>query len=303
LDDVAGIATRYGLDSISVARLTGGVANSSFKVESVGSSYVVTVLDNHTDASAVRLVRLLRLLETYGSPSVVLHPAVDAAHVTSFHGVPIIVTHFVVGNCYEWLPSSFLKKVGEDLRAFHSLPQIDFLPQFSRRFTDSMRDQLASFADQEFADWASRRVEESRWIVGETGLPSGLVHGDIFSDNLIVSDDGKITFLDWETATHDFVVMDLAHAVLGLCKKGSRLRPERVRLLLSGYSASNKLNGYERILLRDSIIYAAVYVAWHRYYRHNILNPSPTKAGYYKEIPPFVDTLKGSWDEVFEPLS
>jgi homoserine kinase type II len=75
-------------------------------------------------------------------------------------------------------------------------------------------------------------------IVGtrDTSLPRGLVHGDLFRDNVLFGEAGEITaLLDFESASSDVLAFDVMVTVLAWCYR-ERLEPSLARAMLAGYT-------------------------------------------------------------------
>jgi Ser/Thr protein kinase RdoA (MazF antagonist) len=65
-------------------------------------------------------------------------------------------------------------------------------------------------------------------------LPQGSTHGDLFNDNLVRADDGWHV-IDWEYAARDSLVLDVAIALVGVCRTGTTLPASGVERFLAGY--------------------------------------------------------------------
>ena len=84
-------------------------------------------------------------------------------------------------------------------------------------------------------------LEEER----STQLPQGLIHGDLFRDNVLLSGDDVSALLDFESASLGTFVYDLMVTILAWCF-GSELDEELVLALLSGYTSVRRLSALER---------------------------------------------------------
>lgn len=83
-------------------------------------------------------------------------------------------------------------------------------------------------------------VEES-W---PTGLPQGVVHGDLFRDNVRWQGDEIVAAIDWESASDGELLYDVVVAWLAWCY-GDTFEPELGRALFAGYSRERPLNAEE----------------------------------------------------------
>ena len=69
-------------------------------------------------------------------------------------------------------------------------------------------------------------------------LPLGLIHGDLFIDNVLYDDRGTLTaLLDFEQAAWGRLAYDLAVTTLAFGYGGDDFRPEIVRALIDAYAA------------------------------------------------------------------
>jgi homoserine kinase type II len=81
-------------------------------------------------------------------------------------------------------------------------------------------------------------------LAGSRALPAaprGLVHGDLFLDNVLWRDGSVAALLDWEMSCVDALAWDLAVVVNAWCY-GDRFEPALVRAFLAGYQERRALD-------------------------------------------------------------
>lgn len=88
-------------------------------------------------------------------------------------------------------------------------------------------------------------------------LPSGVIHGDLFRDNVRWEGPEIALALDWESASDGLFVYDLAVTTLAWCY-GDALSWELVAALVGGYEAARPLADPERAFFRVALEAAAV---------------------------------------------
>jgi homoserine kinase type II len=76
----------------------------------------------------------------------------------------------------------------------------------------------------------------------ETKLPRGIIHGDLFADNLVFEDDKLVAVLDFEAAARGRFVFDLATAVNALCYAGDVYDLKRFEAIMAGYESLRPLS-------------------------------------------------------------
>jgi homoserine kinase type II len=93
--------------------------------------------------------------------------------------------------------------------------------------------------------------------VGEL-LPCGVIHGDLFMDNVKWIGDRVSAIFDFEMACRDLLVLDLAIALNAWCFDSGRYLPDLSRMLLAGYEDERPLGSTERDALYRSALFGAV---------------------------------------------
>jgi homoserine kinase type II len=290
--DVAFLEERYGLAGLVIEPVKGGAANSSFKVTSDCSQYVLTVLDNHDHASALALAEQTGALYGAGYPTTHLVSDVDGDLVPLMGGRPVVLKDWVNGDVVETLHLEQLVTAGEHLARLHNLPpDLVVVPVGTRRLAPERLALIPGFTDQEFAAWLQDHLAQVREAERDVSRPRALCHGDLFADNIVVGADGLLTILDWETISLDDPLLDLGMTALGLCRTNGLLSVERLAALVSGYARLRSEVRDDLDQLATEIVHAALIIAFHRYYRHNVRFPDPTKATIHRELYAFVESV------------
>ena len=80
----------------------------------------------------------------------------------------------------------------------------------------------------------------TRYLEGK--LPKGMIHGDIFADNLLFRGEKLIAVLDFDAACRGKFIFDIATAVNALCFVDGGYSLDRFRYLLHGYESVRTLS-------------------------------------------------------------
>lgn len=288
------LLAQYGLRPLTARPLAGGAANSSYLVDSDSAPHVLTVLDNHDTQSAEQLAALLEHLVRHHVPT--SRPLVTSKgeRLTQISGRPVLFKEYIAGRCLPELSADQCRTAGALLAKIHSVQPPAWLPSNARRLPADWLTEAGDFADRKFVDWMTNQWEEARDVESLRG-PWGLVHGDYFPDNIVVTSTGDLAILDWETATHDLLVLDIGMAIVGLCRTDGCFHADRAVELLRGYESGRTLTDGEKAQLANAARYASIVIAYHRYRRHHLTHPDPTKQHLYQEIPRFVQSLDNGW--------
>ncbi|MGW1546803.1 phosphotransferase [Streptomyces sp. NPDC002346] len=296
--DLPAVADSYGLDDPRLAPLSGGAANSSFRLSTASAEFVLTILDNHDEASAESLAAHTQALFLLGVPTSAVVPATDGSLITHFDGRPLILKVWTEGRVEQPLPATLLPEAGRILAQLHALspqsPGLTDIPIGTRRLSADHEALIPGLPDGDFAAWLTDQLSRIHWAEATSRRPRTVTHGDLFDDNIIVRTDGNLTVLDWETISLDDPLLDLGMAAVGLAQENGELAPERVKALVAGYEQIAPLSEEDVAALPGEITHAALIIAFHRYYRHHVRFPDPSKATYHLEMIRFVESVEGA---------
>ncbi|MGH3906995.1 MAG: phosphotransferase, partial [Pseudonocardiaceae bacterium] len=213
--------------------------------------------------------------------------------VVSWRGKPVILKPYIAGKPLDILPEKLLPAIGRLLASIHSVPPPPNLSPQGRHLPRDWQEVLAILPCTPLYDEllsASKALDAKEWKT----LPRGFVHGDLFGDNLLLTDSDRLVVLDWETATIEPFILDIGISAVAFCRTDGRFNKEGFFKLLAGYEERRPLGRKEQLLLLAAVRYANAMLAYHRYVRHNIRYPDPAKADLYQELLDFAYRLPPS---------
>jgi len=268
-DDIRGIADSYDLTMVDYERIVAGAANSNYIVRAQQARYVLTVFEDTTPALAVEHGRLLSLLKEYALPSPRPLLAVNGEIAIAHNGKPVMMKEYVAGLVCRHPDKTMLHQVGTAMATLHQVPCPDFLsirqPYGVQKYSSIQGQEI----DTEYEDWIAKRLsylEQQK----PRGLPRGLIHGDLFYDNVLFEDTRLTAIIDFEDATCDDKVFDLGMGIIGLCIEEEGIVPEKARALVKGYEQIRELEEGETRSLQLYVEYAAATVSCWRYWKYHV---------------------------------
>ncbi|WP_336788865.1 aminoglycoside phosphotransferase family protein [Paenibacillus sp. MMO-177] len=104
--------------------------------------------------------------------------------------------------------------------------------------------------------WTELRSPEIIDLLDREPIRPVLIHNDITSPNVIISDDGPLFLIDWDHVKVGSIYVELAKALINTCQ----FNPDFMHSLLNGYEELYPLNRTERKLI--SLIYRLPREAW-----------------------------------------
>lgn len=133
-----------------------------------------------------------------------------------------------------------------------------------------------------------REVARHRWA---RDLPRGIVHGDLFIDNVRFRSGKLCGVLDFEMASTSPMIFDLAVAMGDWAFSHDRFLPERAAALLQGYARQRPLKEQELDGLYEMCRFAAARFAMTRFYDFEVRR-RPEAQRLYKDYRHFLERLR-----------
>jgi len=115
-------------------------------------------------------------------------------------------------------------------------------------------------------------------------LPTGLVHGDIFFDNILFEGNDLTGIIDFEEACNYYKVFDLGMCIVGTCVENGSVSLDKAKSLLAGYESIRKLEDTERKVLPLFSEYGAIATSFWRFRHHFITNPHSQRDNYLEMV-------------------
>ena len=266
LDEVEAraVCEAYGLALESIEPLPAhGTVNSNFRVRASGRVWFLRLNEGKREQDVAAEVALVDRLRTHGLPTPEIVRARDGRAIVPAAGRPATLFPWLDGR--EAAPNakepSTVALVGAALGRLHRAGWGMTAAELPRNYysLDALERRLESFADDlRVADIVpALRYELDRARRRRAGV-CGLIHQDLFPDNVLVDDAGAlVAVLDFEQATHGLLVYDVAVALNAWCWTGSRIHKPAVDSVLLAYEAIRPLDQSERLRLVDEARLAA----------------------------------------------
>ena len=290
--DIHSLAHNYDLRVINFLPIDGGSGNSSYILKTEQASYVLTVCDDKKIDEVFKMGQLLLLLETHNIPCNRLISPVNSEILTTFttaDGVkPVILKNYIEGQVIKQLDETMLFEVGRQAAQLNQISPPDYLPtnhSYGRQFFSRA---IGLNIDTKYESWLSEEIDYLEENIAEN-LPRGLIHGDLFYDNLLFDPlssmpGGFKAIIDFEDACHYHLIFELGMGILGTCINDITINLDKARSLVNGYQQIRPLEQIEKESLQLFVRYAAIATSYWRFNKYNIEEPSQHKASHHLQM-------------------
>ncbi len=259
------LAAEYALGPLGdLSGIPAGSVISNFTLNLGGRRIFLRIYEEQDGAGAAREAAMLERLAGSGVPTPPPIPRRDGGLVSSVRGKPAALFPWRDGVicCQAGVTERVAERLGRALAQVHVAG--GGVPCQPGRFGfESLCDRLDGVARSGDARFAALepalraeliRIHRAR----DARLPGGLIHSDLFRDNVLWDPEwGIAALLDFESACAGTYVYDLMVCVLSWCF-GSDLQPELAQAMCRGYEQLRPLGESERDALLVEGSFAAL---------------------------------------------
>ncbi len=267
--ELANWLPQYGVGELSdYQRISTGIENSNYFVNTTDTAnvhrWVVTILEQDYPSRNL-LVPLANSLQRAGLPVPRIVTNGDGNSVVSLVGKPAILSTRLPGEHPVNPTTNQCMAVGRFLARFHraSSGARSHAKLFDRdlNWLQSNGEQVAPYLPFDQQSLLRRALGHLKSLLNRRDLaclPTGIVHGDLFRDNVLFTNRGLSGVLDFHHAGEHYLLFDIAVAINDWCTDGSGvLDTDRTVALLRAYNGERPLSAEELWFLPLFMIYGA----------------------------------------------
>ena len=230
-----------------------GVENSNFLLHTDKAPYILTLYEKRVDpADLPFFLGLMQHLADRGLSCPLPVARRDGALLGRLASRPAALISFLEGMWLRKPAAHHCRQVGEALARMHlagqgfaisrrnALSVSGWRPLWDK--SEARADEVEAGLKNEIA--AELDMLESRW---PKDLPTGVIHADLFPDNVFFLGDRLSGLIDFYFACNDYLAYDLSVCLNAWCfEKDFSFNLTKGRALLSGYESVRPLSAAER---------------------------------------------------------
>lgn len=252
-DELAAFVARFDIgDLLSAKGIAEGVENSNFLLHTTAGSYILTLYEKRVaEEDLPFFLGLMEHLAARGLSCPVPVHARDGQVLHRLAGRPAALVTFLDGMWVKKPQPGHCAQVGEALARLHAA---------GADFPMTRRNALSVEGWRPLAEAAAPRADEVRAGLGETvareidhlaahwprGLPEGVIHADLFPDNVFFIGGELSGLIDFYFACTDLLAYDIAICLNAWCfEADDSFNVTKGRALLAGYNRVRPLDPAE----------------------------------------------------------
>ncbi len=240
-------------EALSCKGIAEGVENSNYLLHTEKGHYILTLYEKRVEKKDLPFfLGLMNHLAAGGFVSPTAIPGRDGEVLREAAGRPAAIISFLDGRSIKRIQPLHCGLLGEALAKMHVVGA-DFKLQRPNNLTirdwrplfDSCMTSSSVKPDLKLTKLISEELEylEQNW---PTGLPNGVIHADLFPDNIFFLNDQVSGVIDYYFACNDFYAYDLAICLNAWCfEADTSFNITKARKLLRSYRSVRNFSADE----------------------------------------------------------
>lgn len=233
---------------ISFEGIQDGINNTNYFVETTQGRFVLTLFETLTADELPHFMRLLSHLVNHNIPCPGPQPDPQAKVLRELNNKPAAVFKRLPGIATTSPSIEQCQEIGLQLANVHRCTQNYVFPIKNNNDLDWCKTLLNKIGAQlSVTDYAL--INDELLFQTENSsvsLPQGVIHADLFRDNVLFVDNQLSGILDFYSACNGSLLFDIAITANDWCCENGDINPDKMTALLSGYESLRPLEQLEK---------------------------------------------------------
>lgn len=257
--EIARFVSRFAVgDFVDAQGVSGGSENTNYFVDCSVGSYVLTLVERGPSADLPFFIKLLDCLHKADLPVPYAIPDRGGEALHTLKGKPALLQPKLSGGHVEQVNADQCAALGQMLARLHqSACDLTRVSDRGPAWTVDKAMSLIEGVWQQHSSWLQPALLQLRdWLAlsGDNApsqsLPTAIIHGDLFRDNVLFRGDTISGVIDFYNAASGWTLFDIAVCVNDWCVDAADQDPvlntDRSRALLTAYGNQRAFNPAEQ---------------------------------------------------------
>ena len=238
-----------------------GIENTNYFFKTEKGNFVLTIFENKIterikNKNLTFFIDLIKFLRIKNFPTPSILRGINKKHLINFYNKPSVIVEFITGNNPKNINKNHCYELGKILSVLH---------KNSLKFKKKKKNNF-SLNEWEILIYKKLNLKKNHFLFLKNeikflkknwpkNIPSGIIHGDLFPDNVFFKKNKINGIIDLSNACNDFFCYDLSICINAWCFN-KKIDLNKTRNLIKGYSFVRKLQkkeiNYFPIFLRAS---------------------------------------------------
>ena len=256
-EKVSSILSNYKLGNVKKFEgIKEGIENTNYSLETDEGKYILTIYEKRVNKNDLPFFSELMLglsKKNFICPKPV--PNKNSEYISDFENKKFMIVSYLDGRSKKNLSPSDCKIVGKESAKLHEITKNfsfrrsnDLSIKSWRKIFDQVKDKCNKIHPDLPKLIESNLVDvEKDW---PNSLPGGIIHGDLFSDNIFFKSNKFSGFIDFYFSCNDFYAFEIAICFNALCfdgvKENLSFNVTKAKKFIEGYNEVRKISEGER---------------------------------------------------------
>ena len=230
-----------------------GVENSNFKIFTSENIFILTIFEKRVAKNEIPFfIKLMNYLNMNNFQCPRSIPNINGEFISRLKEKPCTIVTFIKGNWIKNIKNIHCQQLGINLSKLHSLTKNFTLSRKNNIGFNSWKNLFNNFKSKQtniYTDAYKIIEEEIEFLIMKwpKKLPSGIIHADLFQDNVFFENDQFTGMIDFYFACNDFYAYELAVCLNAWCfEKDQSFNITKASLILNEYQKKRPLEEDEK---------------------------------------------------------
>ncbi|MDB3885934.1 homoserine kinase [Candidatus Pelagibacter sp.] len=255
--DLLSLSDSYKLGKITKSKgIKKGIENTNYLLKTDKNKFILTIFEKRVQKKDLPF--FMSLMEKLNQNKIICPKPLkntNGKYLSKIQNKPASIVTFLNGKDKVTLNYKNCFDIGKNIAKFHKVSTKIKLHRQNSMSINKMGSLLKSIKFK--SDEVSSRLEpalnvclkntKSKW---PKKLPQGIIHGDLFIDNIFFSKDKFSGFIDFYFSSNDYLMYEIAICINALCfdkKKNSFvLNNKKIKYLIDGYQTIRTISKKEK---------------------------------------------------------
>ena len=254
IDELNVFLSNYNIDNINeFSGIKGGTSNSNYLLTADNKKFILTIFEERTNQENLPFYfDLMNHLNAHDikCPEVIKDKQGNFSN--SIKQKHAVITSFLTGSSLEKIKPIHCSNLGLTIAKMHNASEklnikrenelgfdkLGIIIEKLKTYKKHIDDEKLKFIEDEFL-FLSREINKD--------LPSGIIHADLFPDNIFFEENNLTGIIDFYFSCNDFYAYEIAICLNAWCFEDSNneFNPTKAKYLLGSYNQERKFSNEE----------------------------------------------------------
>jgi homoserine kinase type II len=295
---IKNILKNYSFKEVNrIEEISEGILNTNYFIEGDKGKFIFRILEGERDyTEEVKELEFLEYLNSNGFPCPIAIKNISGENYTFIDGKMASVFTFIEGEKVHSINENNLKEIGQKLGRMHNLLKDRDIKR-NRKIDMQYFYDIISKADlkgilKDDYDFIMKYYERAS-KVDYSNLPFGIIHNDIFPDNVFMKDGEISGIIDFNDCLRGPLILDLAIVIsFWIRNRGisEEVENQMTKIFLDAYESERKITKEEMTLMDESLIRIALTFIFLRVNKFHVEDNSGVNMEYknYRDLLPLL---------------